>query len=154
MMTQTTPTARPPATGWTIAELASQAGLTPDTIRYYERIGLLPPPPRTSGAHRRYGPAALDRIRFIRGARRLDLRLAEIRDLLSVRDTGTCPCEPAEPLLRRRIAGVDAEIERLSVLRRELVEMADALPTAECPGPSPGSWRPLATYGDRSGTSA
>jgi DNA-binding transcriptional MerR regulator len=136
-----TPTAAPPG-GWTIAELAGQTGLTPDTLRYYERIGLLPAPPRTSGAHRRYGPSALDRIRFIQGSQRLGLRLTEIADLLVVRDTGACPCEPAAGLLRRRIADVDAEIARLTALRAELATMADALPASDCPDPAPGTWRP------------
>ena len=84
----------------TVGQLASAAGVRADTIRYYERTGLLPRARRTEGDHRRYGPADLDRLLFIRGAQRLGLRLAEIRDLLAVRDTGACPCEPAEVLLR------------------------------------------------------
>jgi DNA-binding transcriptional MerR regulator len=71
-----------------------------DTIWYYERERLLPTPRRTEGEHRRYGPADLDRLLFIRGAQRLGLRLAEIRELLAVRDTGTCACEPAGVDLR------------------------------------------------------
>ncbi|MEU0042892.1 MerR family transcriptional regulator [Streptomyces werraensis] len=141
---------RPPATAetvrtgavWTIAELARQTGLTPDTLRYYERIGLLPAPARTSGAHRRYGPEALDRLHFIQGARRLGLKLEEIGDLLAVRDTGDCPCEPAATLLERRIADIDAEMARLAALRAELAAMAAALPTDNCPDPVPGTWRP------------
>ncbi|WP_415941915.1 heavy metal-responsive transcriptional regulator [Streptomyces sp. 067-1] len=128
--------------GWTIAELARQTELTPDTLRYYERIGLLPAPARTSGAHRRYGPDALDRLHFIQGARRLGLRLEEIGDLLAVRDTGNCPCEPAAALLSRRIADIDAEMARLSALRAELATMATALPADDCPNPAPGTWLP------------
>ncbi|MEW1654026.1 MULTISPECIES: heavy metal-responsive transcriptional regulator [unclassified Streptomyces] len=128
--------------GWTIAALARQTDLTPDTLRYYERIGLLPAPARTSGSHRRYGPDALDRLHFIQGSRRLGLKLEEIRDLLAVRDTGTCPCEPAATLLDRRIADIDAEIERLTKLRAELAAMAAALPADDCPDPTPGTWRP------------
>lgn len=127
---------------WTITQLARQTGLTPDALRYYERIGLLPPPERTSGAHRRYGPDALDRVRFIQGAQRLGLSLAEISDLLTVRDTGTCPCEPAGALLRRHITTIDAELDRLTALRDELVAMAAALPAEDCPNPVPGTWRP------------
>nr|WP_024126392.1 MULTISPECIES: heavy metal-responsive transcriptional regulator [unclassified Streptomyces]AHE39011.1 Transcriptional regulator, merR family [Streptomyces sp. FR1]AHE39509.1 Transcriptional regulator, MerR family [Streptomyces sp. F2] len=127
--------------GWTIAELARQTDLTPDTLRYYERIHLLPAPARTSGSHRRYGPDALDRLHFIQGSRRLGLKLDEIADLLAVRDTGNCPCEPAAGLLNRRIADIDAEMERLTALRAELVTMADALPADNCPDPTPGTWR-------------
>src|SRR5271170_8016464 len=88
----------------TVGQLAARAGVTADTIRYYERAGLLPEPSRTDGDHRRYGAADLDRLLFIRGAQRLGLRLAEIRDLLAVRDTGVCACEPAEGLLRGHVA--------------------------------------------------
>lgn len=126
---------------WTITRLAHGAGVKPDTIRYYERIGVLPPPDRTSGAHRRYGPAALDRLQFIQGAQRLGLRLEEITDLLAVRDTGACSCEPAEHLLRHRIEEVDAEIARLNELRAQLGGMLSALPAEDCPDPAPGTWR-------------
>jgi DNA-binding transcriptional MerR regulator len=126
----------------TISDLAACAGLRPDTVRYYERVGLMPAPARTSGDHRRYGPPAVDRLRFIRGAQRLGLRLDDIRDLLAVRDTGECPCEPAAPMLRARIGEIDAEMDRLSRLRTDLVAMADALPSATCPDPVPGTWCP------------
>jgi hypothetical protein len=63
----------------TVGRLAFRAGVRADTIRYYEREGLLPPPQRTGGEHRRYGHADLDRLLFIRGAQRLGLRLTEIR---------------------------------------------------------------------------
>lgn len=127
--------------GWTITVLATQAGVKPDTVRYYERIGLLPEPARTSGAHRRYGPDALDRLRFIQGAQRLGLHLDEIGELLAVRDTGACPCEPAAALLTRRLSELDTEIARLTALRTELATMAHALPAIECPDPAPGTWR-------------
>jgi DNA-binding transcriptional MerR regulator len=73
--------------------------------------------------------SAIDRVRFIQGCQRFGLRLSEIGDLLAVRDTGVCPWEPAGTLLRRRISGVDAELARLTELRRELTSMADALPS-------------------------
>jgi DNA-binding transcriptional MerR regulator len=114
-----------------------------DTIRYYERTGLLPRPARTDGDHRRYGPADVDRLLFIRGAQRLGLRLAEIRDLIAVRDTGTCPCGPAGTLLRAHLAETDQEIARLTALRAQLAVMLDGLagPSA-CPEPAPGTWCP------------
>lgn len=126
---------------WTITRLATAAAVKPDTIRYYERIGLLPPPARTSGDHRRYGPAALDRLQFIQGAQRLGLRLEEIAELLAVRDTGQCSCEPAAHLLRRRIKEVAAEIQRLTQLRSGLEHMLAAIPADDCPDPAPGTWR-------------
>jgi DNA-binding transcriptional MerR regulator len=118
---------------WTVKRLADAAGVRPDTVRYYEKAGLLPPPPRTTAGYRAYEPGMVDRLRFIQGAQRLGLSLAEIRDLLAVRDNGACPCEPAAPLLRRHIAELDAEMARLGALRAELVTMADALPGNQCP---------------------
>lgn len=126
----------------TVGMLATAAGISADAVRFYERNGLLPPPERTSAGYRSYTPAAVDRLQFIQGAQRLGLRLREIRDLLDVRDTGVCPCEPAEVLLRRRIAEVDAELGRLTKLRNELVSMADRLPGPDCPDPVPGKWCP------------
>jgi DNA-binding transcriptional MerR regulator len=74
--------------GYQVAELAELVGVRPDTIRYYERAGLLPPPPRTSAGYRLYPAGTVDRVRFIRGCARLGLRLVDIADLLAVRDTG------------------------------------------------------------------
>jgi DNA-binding transcriptional MerR regulator len=133
-----------------VGQLAAQAGVRSDTIRYYERAGLLPRPRRTDGDHRRYGAADLDRLLFIRGAQRLGLRLSEIRDLLAVRDTGVCPCEPAEVLLRRHVAEIDEEIARLTALRAELTGMLTAMPGPACPDPAPGTWcAPQPEGGDR-----
>ncbi|OLB79091.1 MAG: heavy metal-responsive transcriptional regulator [Actinobacteria bacterium 13_2_20CM_2_71_6] len=114
--------------GLTIAEVAAGAGVRPDTLRYYERTGLVPAPPRTTGAHRRYPPATVERLQFIRSAQRLGLRLSEIKELLAVRDTGVCPCEPAEDLLRRHLVEIDAELARLTRLRGEVAAMLAATP--------------------------
>ena len=126
----------------TVGQLAARAGVRADTIRYYERSGLLPEPNRTDGDHRRYGPADLDRMLFIRGAQRLGLRLAEIRELLAVRDTGACPCGPAETLLSEHIGEIDREIARLARLRADLAGMVAGLsgPSGPCPDPVPGTW--------------
>jgi DNA-binding transcriptional MerR regulator len=128
--------------GLRVAELAAAVGLSPDTIRYYERAGLLPAPARTAAGYRVYDDSAVDRLRFVQGAQRLGLRLKDIADLLAVRDTGVCPCEPAEQLLRRRLADVDEQLARLTALRADMVAMIDGLPSAECPPPTPGTWCP------------
>ena len=125
-----------------VAELARKVGVGPDTIRYYEKVGLLPAPARTSSGYRVYDNTTIDRVQFIQGAQRLGLRLRDARDLLAVRDTGICPCEPAEQLLNRRLTEVDAEMARLAALRREMVIMLDSIPQAECPPPTPGTWCP------------
>jgi DNA-binding transcriptional MerR regulator len=129
--------------GLRVGELAAAVGVSADTLRSYTRTGLVPSPARTASGYRAYGPEAIERLRFIQGCQRLGLRLADIRDLLAVRDTGACPCEPAEELLRRRIAEIDAELARLAALRAEMLAMAARLPAADCP-PPPGatSWCP------------
>jgi DNA-binding transcriptional MerR regulator len=126
----------------TVGQMASLAAVRIDTIRYYERAELLPPPQRTEGEHRRYGPTDLDRLLFIRGAKRLGLRLTEIRELLAVRDTGACACEPAEAVLQRHVAEIGTEIERLAALRAELLTMLASMPGPDCPAPLPGTWCP------------
>ncbi|GGV99049.1 hypothetical protein GCM10010230_24160 [Streptomyces narbonensis] len=102
--------------------LARSAGLTVDTLRHYERIGLLPPPVRTSGDHRRYTPQALERLTFIRVGQRLGLRLDEIKQLLDAcDDTADCPVGTAERVLRQRIAEVDEQIGQMTSLRGRLM---------------------------------
>lgn len=138
-MSMTTATDR----GLRVGELAAAGGVSHDTIRYYERQGLLPVPPRTPGGYRSYGTEALERLRFIRGCQALGLRLAEIRDLLSIRDTGECPCGPAEVVLKTRIASIDAELTRLAELRATMVEMTDRLAAGACGEPlGATSWCP------------
>jgi MerR family transcriptional regulator, mercuric resistance operon regulatory protein len=111
------------STTLTVKQVATRAGVSPDTVRYYERLGLLPAPRRTSGDHRRFDEPVLDRLGFIRSAQRLGLSLTEIRHLLEIRDTGECPCEPAGDLLRRHIEAVDVEIARLLALRSDMAGM-------------------------------
>jgi len=130
------------ALGMRVAELGAAVGLSPDTIRYYEKAGLLPPPERTQSGYRQYDATAVDRLLFIQGAQRLGLKLGDIRDLLAIRDTGVCPCEPAEQLLARRLAELDNEMARLAALRAEMVAMLEAIPTEDCPPPTPGTWCP------------
>ncbi|WP_264670917.1 heavy metal-responsive transcriptional regulator [Arthrobacter sp. VKM Ac-2550] len=128
-----------------VGELAKAVGVSTDALRYYERAGLLPPPDRSPTGYRLYPPSTADRVHFIQGCQRLGLRLAEIADLLDVRDTGRCPCEPAESLLRRRIGELDRELDRLTRLRSDLQAMADQLNGTDCPDPAPGTWCPPGT---------
>jgi DNA-binding transcriptional MerR regulator len=70
------------------------------------------------------------------------LRLADIRELLALRESGACPCEPAASLLRQRLQRLDTELARLTELRNELAAFVAGIPAADCPEPSPGTWRP------------
>ena len=145
-------TTGPRTAGLRVAELAAAVGVSPDTIRYYEKAGLLPAPARTASGYRVYETSMVERLRFVQGAQRLGLRLKDIADLLAVRDTGECPCEPAEQLLRRRMAEVDVEITRLVTLREQMASMLAALPTAElCPPLPAGTWCPPAVISDENG---
>ncbi|HEX4226805.1 MAG TPA: MerR family DNA-binding protein [Pseudonocardiaceae bacterium] len=133
-----------PSDQLTITRLATRVGVRADTVRYYERIGLLPPAARTSGAHRRYDESVVDRMLFIKGVQRLGLPLAEIRELLAVRDTGVCACAPAESLLRQHLDEVDAELRKLAQLRTELAGMLAGITGTNCTDPEPGTWCPPA----------
>lgn len=127
------------STTYSVSQLASATGSTPDTLRYYEKVGLLPATRRTPSGYRQYDDGARERLAFIRGAQRLGLTLADVRDLLAVRDTGDCPCEPAEQHLSRRLREVDAEIARLETLRAQLREMLAGFASGACPSPAEGA---------------
>jgi DNA-binding transcriptional MerR regulator len=116
----------------TVSKLAKRAGMTPDAVRFYEREALLPVAPRTEAGYRVYGEETVERIRFIKGAQRVGLRLREIREMLEVLDRGLCPCGHAEALLRSRMAEIEAEVERLRGVRTDLARALDRLPEA-CP---------------------
>ncbi len=104
----------------TIGELAERAAVTPDTLRYYERLRLLPPAPRSNGGYRLYGPGAADRVAFIRKAQALGLTLDDVREVLRVADAGRPPCEHVRATLGRRLREVEARIAELESLRRTL----------------------------------
>lgn len=124
----------------TVNDLARQAGVSPHTVRYYDRVGLLPPPPRSPSGYRLYTPDLVDRLRFIRGARHLGLRLQDIAQLLEVMDRGQCPCGHTEVLLRSRLTEIDDEIAALAHVRDELARVLDAHPATTCPGTGPDAW--------------
>jgi DNA-binding transcriptional MerR regulator len=102
----------------TSGELATRAGITPDTLRYYERLGLLPPPPRTRAGYRLHDPAMAQRLAFIGKAKALGLTLEEAREVLRVASVGTPPCEHVRAALSRRLREVEARIMELEELRR------------------------------------
>jgi DNA-binding transcriptional MerR regulator len=118
----------------TVSKLAKRVGMTPDALRYYERAGLLPKPDRTASGYRVYEDAIEDRLRFIKGAQRLGLRLREIRELLDVLDRGLCPCGHTEVMLRKRVREIDEEIVRLRDLKRQLGRLVERFPADACEG--------------------
>ena len=106
-----------------VSELAEKTGVSADTVRYYEKEGLLPEPGRTPSGYRQYGVDAVERLHFIRGAQTLGLKLRDIKELLSIRDLGSCPCGHTQQLLEQRVAEIDEEIRQLRPLKRELQSM-------------------------------
>lgn len=111
-----------------VSQLAERAGISPDTVRYYGRVGLLPETGRTDAGHRFYDEAALDRLRFIKGAQWFELRLDEIRELLEVVDGEDCACGPTLEVVLRRIAAIDEQRARLDEIRAALCRLLGGEP--------------------------
>lgn len=103
-----------------IGELAKRAGSQVETIRFYEREGLLPAPSRSSGNFRLYGAAHLERLQFIRHCRSLDMTLDEVRTLLRFRDAPDDNCGEVNALLDRHIEQVNHRIAELQTLQQQL----------------------------------
>lgn len=108
-----------------IGELATECSVPTQTIRYYERRGLLPTAERTANGYRSYDESAPDRIRFIQRAQAAGLTLAEIAGVIQVRAHGTAPCQHVDGLLNDKLADVDERIGELQQLRSDLIELLD-----------------------------
>lgn len=106
-----------------ISELAAAAGTQAETIRYYEREGLLPPPQRTAANYRRYAGDHLERLAFIRHCRCLDMTMDEIRVLLKFRDEPPDDCTAVNQVLDEHIGHITARIRQLRALERQLREL-------------------------------
>jgi DNA-binding transcriptional MerR regulator len=112
-------------TALSIGDLARSTDTKVETIRYYEKIGLIQPAARTSGNHRAYSQVQKDRLTFIRHARELGFSIADIRTLLDLSGHPEAPCADADRIARRHLAGVRSRIERLQALELELTRMVD-----------------------------
>ncbi len=108
-----------------IGKLSEATGVKVPTIRYYEQIGLLPEPGRSTGNQRLYGQQTQERLAFIRHARDLGFPLEAIRELLSLSDDPARPCTAADDIARRQLRAVNARIGRLLALRAELERMVE-----------------------------
>src|SRR5207249_3014937 len=118
-----------------IGELAARSGVPAKTIRYYESLGVLPMAPRTPASYRIYGLEAVEQLRFIRGAQAVGFTLAEISQILALRDDGERPCSYVLELLTSRCEAAERRIAQLQALRAELqllVERAAALDPKDC----------------------
>lgn len=119
-----------------IGEVAHKVGLATSAIRFYEEKGLISEPERSESGYRDYDPAVVDRLVFIRAGQAVGLTLAELGQVLQIRDRGDSPCRHVTELLDTRIDDVDQRIEDLRRLRRDLVSLRDQatnLDPADCP---------------------
>lgn len=120
-----------------IGELAQASGTTTKTLRFYEDAGLLPAPERTTGGYRDYLPETLARLDFIRRGRTAGLTLAQIREVLTIRDRGRAPCAHVKNLLAVRLQALDTQIADLRALRDTVAQLHDAARS-----PDPDSCKP------------
>lgn len=112
--------------GMQIGEVAREAGLATSAIRFYEEAGLLPEPDRTAAGYRAYDPSILDRLAFIRAGQSVGLTLAELAEVLDIRDHGEPPCRHVSTLIDQRIEEIDDRILELRRLRGELASLSAA----------------------------
>jgi len=118
-----------------IGELADAAGLPTQTIRFYERRGLLPEPVRGANGYRIYDESTLTRLNFVRTAQAAGLTLAEIGSVIDLRDDGNVPCTHVASLIDSKLADVRARISDLTILETELkdlIERSHRLDPADC----------------------
>lgn len=106
-----------------IGELAERLGVTTKAIRFYESTGLLPAPSRAPSGYRLYQEADAERLVFIKTAQRVGLSLAEIREIIALRDRGEVPCDYVAEILRRQVTDLDTRIRELRALRNELKQL-------------------------------
>jgi DNA-binding transcriptional MerR regulator len=101
-------------------QLARQTGVSTDTLRHYERLGLLPLPQRTTPNYREYPPTSPQRVGLIQRALTIGFSLPELKTILAVRDKGGSPCRRVRGLLRSKIHNLDQQIRNLVSLRAEM----------------------------------
>ncbi len=118
-----------------IGEVAAQTGVSTKAIRYYEDIGVLPEPDRSSNGYRTYNETTVDRLRFVRDAQATGLTLTEIASILDLREQGASTCEHVTELLDRHLEDLDAHIDSLQRTRKQLgvlTKRAHGLDPADC----------------------
>lgn len=103
-------------------ELARAAGVSTDTLRHYERKGVLPAPRRSANGYRQYPAHALERVRLVRSALALGFTLDELARLLRTRDRGGAPCREVRALAERKLFEAEARLRELTALRDHLRE--------------------------------
>lgn len=121
-----------------IGDVAEQGGVNLQTIRYYEREGLLPEPPRLASGYRMFPETAVRRVRFIKRAQELGFSLAEIRDLLSLRENAGAGALDMRNRAKAKVASIEEKIRTLRAMKDALNRLAET-----CPGCGPLSDCPI-----------
>ncbi|MFG1377259.1 helix-turn-helix domain-containing protein [Xanthobacter sp. VTT E-85241] len=129
-----------------IGALSRRTGVNIETIRYYERIRLIPPPPRTDSGRRLYGAEDVRRLTFIRHARDLGFDIAAIKTMLALQDVPEASCEQVSRIATGQLAAVESRIRRLLGLRTELTRMI-----SECDNGKVASCRIIEVLADSPG---
>lgn len=119
-------------------QLAGEAGVNVETLRFYERKGLLPEPPRRGAGYRAYPPETVERIRFIKRAQALGFTLAEIRELLELGTDDRTTCADVKQRAEAKIDEVQCKIADLNAMKKALGRLAEA-----CPGTGPTDRCPI-----------
>jgi MerR family mercuric resistance operon transcriptional regulator/MerR family copper efflux transcriptional regulator len=115
-----------------IGQIAREAGVTVDTVRFYERVGVLPEPARTESGYRDYEPGTVQRIRLTRELQAIGFTLGDAVDALAAHDAGGATCESERWRLDAALARVDAKLAQLSATRERIVEAKQACETGRC----------------------
>ena len=115
-----------------IGEIATEAGVTVDTVRFYERVGVLPPPARTESGYRDYERDTIERIKLTRELQAIGFTLTDAVDALAAHDAGGATCESEQWRLQAVLDRVDAKLAELNALRRRIVQAQDACANGQC----------------------
>jgi DNA-binding transcriptional MerR regulator len=119
-----------------IGELGARTGIAPPTIRFYERVGVLPRAARTRGGYRAYEEGTLEDLEFVRAGQAIGLTLHEIAEIVAVRDRGEKPCLELVALMEQRLTEINqrlADLERMRRALATLVTRARSRDHSECP---------------------
>jgi MerR family copper efflux transcriptional regulator len=122
--------------GLRIGEVAASAGVNVQTLRFYERRGLLQEPPRRASGYREYPPETVQVVRFIKRAQGLGFSLEEVSELLALRDNRRVSCSAVRAAATEKIADIDHKMERLQAMRRALTRLVKSC-DRNAPGPCP-----------------
>jgi DNA-binding transcriptional MerR regulator len=115
-----------------IGEVATQAGVTVDTVRFYERVGVLPAPERTASGYRDYRHETVERIGLTRELQAIGFTLSEAVEALAAHDTGEATCESEQWRLQAVLDRVDAKLAELTALRARITAAQDACASGQC----------------------